>query len=178
MSAEPSDQGTDKHGSASKNVTREAREFLGGFRTLLMSTVGVDGVPDASYAPFVRMEDNAFYIYVSELSRHTVNLSAHPLVSILFIQGENEAGELFARKRLTFDCRHQEVARESTDWHRTIQVFGAKFGDIMELIRPLTDFKLFRVEPVAGVYVRGFAQAYRIHGAELESFREVSDVGP
>lgn len=177
MSGEDFPRETDRHRPSSKKVAGEARQFLRGFRSLLMATVSAEGVPDASYAPFVRMEDNAFYIYVSNLSRHTANLAANPRVSILFIEGEDQAEELFARKRLSFDCRHREIARDSAHWHGIIRVFAAKFGEIMALIEPLTDFRLFRMEPEEGVYVRGFAQAYRLRGRELASFSEVTDVG-
>ena len=169
-------EGSEKYQSTSDSVARQAREFLSGFGTLLMSTVSAEGVPDASYAPFVRTGDNAFYVYVSELSRHTANLAATGVASILFLHDEDDIRQAFARRRLSFGCRVERVERDSSPWREVIDVFVDKFGDIMDLIRPLQDFQLFRLVPQAGVYVRGFAQAYRIEGEELESFREVSDV--
>jgi putative heme iron utilization protein len=46
----------------------------------------------------------------------------------------------------------------------------------MELIRPLQDFKLIRIQPRSAVYVRGFAQAYPLEGSELEQLRQVHDL--
>ena len=95
-----------------ESIVVEAGEFLAGFRSLLMATVSADGVPDASYAPFVRIDDNAFYVNLSELSTHTGNLLATPRVSVMFLQAENDTKQLFARKRLSFDADAELVDRD------------------------------------------------------------------
>ncbi len=160
----------------SQPILVEAGEFLTEFRTLSMATVSADGVPDASYAPFVRIDDNAFYVNLSELSTHTANLLATPLLSVMFLQAEDDSKQLFARKRLSFDAGADVVERESPLWSRIMDLFEQKFGDVVELIRPLEDFKLFKIQPRSGVYVRGFAQAYPIKGSELEQLRLVNDI--
>lgn len=157
-------------------VVAEAGEFLAGFRSLVMATASADGVPDASYAPFVRIDDNAFYVNVSELSTHTANLLATPLASILFLQAEEHSKQLFARKRLSFEGDASIVERESATWNAVMDLFERKFGDVMQLIRPLSDFKLVRISPRRGVFVRGFAQAFPLEGAELEALRSVNDL--
>jgi putative heme iron utilization protein len=162
--------------SASNRPEYEARRLLNGFKTLLMSTVSTEGVPDASYTPFVRMEDDCFYVYVSGLSRHTTNLEATGLVSVLFVEDERDAKQLFARRRLSFDCRVKLIPRDSTTWKDVMTSFSSKFGDVIELIRPLADFKLFCIAPESGVYVRGFGQAYRFTGATLENFEHIDSV--
>ncbi len=57
-----------------------------------------------------------------------------------------------------------------------MDLFADKFGDIVDLIRPLQDFKLFRITPRSAVYVRGFAQAYPIDASQLELLRRVNDL--
>jgi len=157
-------------------VVAEAGEFLAGFRSLVMATVSADGVPDASYAPFVRIDDNAFYVNVSDLSTHTANLMATPLASLLFLQAEKDSKQLFARKRLSFEGAVVRVERDSNTWKQVMDLFERKFGDVMQLIRPLADFKLMRIEPRSGVFVRGFAQAYPLQGPQLEALRAVNDL--
>lgn len=154
----------------------EAGEFLAGFRSLFMATVSADGIPDASYAPYVRIDDNAFYVNLSELSTHTANLLATPLASVMFLQPEDDSKQVFARKRLGFETEAGVVERESAPWRRVMDLFERKFGDVAALIRPLEDFKLFRLVPHRGVYVRGFAQAYPIETSELEQLRPVNDL--
>ncbi len=171
-----SNDNASRYRTPTEPIVVEAGEFLAGFRTLLMATVSADGVPDASYAPFVRIEDNAFYVNLSELSSHTGNLLARPRVSVMFLQAEDDSKQLFARKRLSFDADAGLVERDSTRWCQVMDLFADKFGDIMDLIRPLRDFKLFRIQPRSGVYVRGFAQAYPIEESELKRLRQVNDL--
>ena len=157
-------------------IVVEAGEFLAEVRSVLMATTSADGVPDASYAPFVRIDDNAFYVNLSELSTHTGNLLATPRVSIMLLQAENDTKQLFARKRLSFDADAEIVERDSTHWSQVMDLFAVKFGDIMDLIRPLQDFTLFRITLRSAVYVRGFAQAYPIEASQLELLRQVNDL--
>lgn len=171
-----SSEDTNRFRQPTPEVITEAGEFLSGFHTLVMATVSADGVPDASYAPFVRIDDNAFYVNVSELSTHTANLVSTPLASILFLQGEEHSKQLFARKRLSFEGHAQLVERESPTWVRVMDLFERKFGDVIQLIRPLADFKLMRIEPRRGVFVRGFAQAYPLQESQLEALRSVNDL--
>lgn len=166
----------DQSKSASNRPEAEAQHLLAGFKTLLMSTVSAEGIPDASYTPFMRMQDDCFYVYVSGLSRHTTNLEATGLVSVLFVEDECDAKQLYARRRLSFDCRVQLIPRDSTKWREVMEHFSRKFGDVIELIRPLGDFKLFCIAPERGVYVRGFGQAYRFTGATLENFQHIDSV--
>ena len=157
------------------NLAAEARAFLARFQTLLMATVSADGAPEASYAPFVRPDDNCFYVYVSGLSRHTSNLNASGRVSVLFIEDERDVKQLFARTRLTFDCRAELIGRETERWQAIMDMFQDRFGNVIELIRPLTDFKLFRLRPQTGIYVKGFAQAYRVNDATIENIEHIRD---
>ncbi len=171
-----SNDSVNRYRTPTEPIVVEAGEFLAGFRSVLMATTSADGIPDASYAPFVRIDDNAFYVNLSELSTHTGNLLAMPQVSVMLLQAENDTKQLFARKRLGFDADAEVVERDSTRWSLVMDLFAVKFGDIMDLIRPLQDFTLFRLAPRSAVYVRGFAQAYPIEASQLELLRRVNDL--
>lgn len=171
-----SDDNANRFQTPTASIVAEAGEFLAAFRSLSMATVSADGVPDASYAPFVRIDDNAFYVNLSELSTHTGNLLSTPRASVLFLQPEDDSKQLFARKRLSFDVDAEIESRDSARWCQVMDLFAGKFGDVMDLIRPLQDFKLFRLKPRSAVYVRGFAQAYAIAGPELVQLRRVNDL--
>ena len=171
-----SDDNVERFRTPTDSILEEAGEFLSGFRSLVMATVSADGVPDASYAPFVRIDDNAFYVNLSDLSTHTGNLLSTPSVGVLFLQAEEHSKQVFARKRLGFEAEAEVVPRDAPQWGQILDLFEGKFGDVVELIRPLEDFKLFRIRPRRGVFVRGFAQAFPIEGAELEKLRTVNDL--
>jgi putative heme iron utilization protein len=173
--SDSSDNGS-RYREATESVIEEAGAFLGRFRSLIMATSSADAVPDASYAPFVRIDDNAFYVNLSDLSTHTSNLLATRLVSVMFLQAEEHSKQLFARKRLSFEGEAHVVPRDSPEWARILDLFEQKFGDVVELIRPLEDFRLFKIQPLRGVFVRGFAQAFPIESAELERLRAVNDL--
>jgi len=158
-----------------EQAAARAAEFLGGFRALVLATTGNDGTPDASYAPFVRGNDNVFYIYVSRLARHTSNLDATGQASVLLIENEADAEEIFARKRLTLRCAVWPIDRHDARWAAVMDRFAVQFGSVIELIRPLEDFVLFALEPTVATYVEGFAQAYRLENAELDCFFAVND---
>ena len=156
-------------------TAEEAAAFLGRFRTLQMATASATGEPEASYAPFVRAGDNTFFICVSDLSRHTGHLAANGRASILLIEDESEAAQLFARRRLVFECAAGQVERGAARWNAIMDLFEREFGEVIGLIRPLADFRMFALVPRRGVYVKGFGQAWRIAGPALDAFRRVND---
>ncbi|WP_025770823.1 HugZ family pyridoxamine 5'-phosphate oxidase [Thioalkalivibrio sp. HK1] len=143
-----------------------------GFRTLLMATVNAEGQPDASYAPYVEDAGN-YYVYVSDLSAHTANLIERGMADILFIENEGDAAHPFARKRATFRCRCEEIERGSEEFERILDRFGDRFGDLIDMLRSLTDFHLVRLVPGKGTFVAGFAKAFEIDDAKEGGLRHL-----
>jgi heme iron utilization protein len=162
------------------NDMREIREELEtlrqDFSTLLIATVSADRVPDASYAAYVE-RDGDYYVYVSELATHTRNLQDTGRASVLFIEDESLAGHLFARRRLTYQCDAVAVARDSEEFFDVMSDFAGRFGKLIDTIRALDDFHLFRLRPGQGLYVAGFARAYAMDGADLGGVRHIRDRG-
>jgi len=160
----------------SQAIQDEFETLRQGFSTLLMATVGPDGMPEASYAAYLERGGD-YYIYVSELSTHTGNLLANGRASVLFIEDEAGAGHLFARKRLTLKCEAAEVARGCREFDETLQAMLDRFGSVIETLRGLDDFHLFRLRPLRGVYVAGFARAYAMDDPSLSEIRHMRDKG-
>ncbi len=88
----------------------------------MLSTVTGQGKPESSYAPYVRDEQGVFYIYASELAGHTQNMLQSHKVSILFIQPEGEAKNLFARERIIFDCLINEVPKQDERYYKKMLI--------------------------------------------------------
>ncbi len=135
--------------------------------SLVLATVGNNGLPNVSYAPFVNDEYGNFYIYVSGLSEHTTKLLTNPLASILLIEDEVRAKQIFARKRITYQCRIDLVERNDEDYETVLNAMSARFGNVVNILRALPDFYLFRLSPVAGRFVTGFGKAYELSGENL-----------
>lgn len=139
------------------------------FQSVVLSTVSEDGIPNASYAPFVIDESKNIYIYVSGLSTHTQNLYTVPRASVLFIEDEFQTRQIFARRRLTFDCTATFVDRDAELWNQIVNHFEVRFGEIIELFRDLPDFRIFRLTPSKGRFVIGFGAAYEVDPNNLST---------
>jgi heme iron utilization protein len=149
-----------------ENLTERAnalQELLASQQTLLLSTASVSDVPDLSYAPFVRDQAGCFYIFVSELAAHTANLLANPKASVMFIRPESESRNLFARERAVFNCKAREISRHEEIHTTQLTALQDKFGEVVSLLRSLSDFHLFALSPESGRYVAGFGQAYTVN---------------
>jgi len=151
--------------------------FANQFKTLQMATVDESGCPNASYAPYVKLDDD-YYVYVSELSEHTKNLSSTRSASIFFVQNEEDASHIYARRRLTYNCNTQEVSRDEKLFEQVMDALSEKFEEkFINMIRDLEDFHLFKLSPESGIFVNGFAQAFNTTGKGMEELVHKNDVG-
>ena len=150
-------------------VTELYQEFPEKFRSIILSTVSAEGVPQASYAPFLMDGDKTLYIYVSGVSTHTTNLKQTCRASILFIEDEAATTEIFARRRLTYECAATPLPRDTTQWQTLIDRFEQRFGHVIGLMKGLPDFQVFQLQPQAGQFVIGFGAAYRVNADDLNS---------
>lgn len=139
------------------------QELMASQQTLLLSTASANGVPDISYAPFVRDHAGVFYIYVSEMSRHTADLQNNPQASILFIRPESESSNLFARERAVLTCSVKEISRDDAIYADQVHALQDKFGEVVSVLRSLSDFHLFALRPEKGRYIVGFGRAFTIN---------------
>lgn len=150
---------TDNH----TDINNHFHELVTAQQTLLLATSSTNSVPGLSYAPFVRDEAGRFYIFVSDLAGHTANLTNNPQASVMFIRLESESRNLFARERAVFSCHVQEIAHDAPVYEIQLQALQDKFGDIVGVLRSLSDFHLFALVPETGRYVAGFGRAHTIN---------------
>lgn len=158
-------------------IASEAREFRDQFQTIHLSTATLSGMPTASYAPFVQLQENQFGIYISELAAHTHNVLNNPKASVLFIEPEEKAKQLFARKRLAYTCDATLHRRNSDTFTLVMDAMKVRFKGIMEHLEKMQDFHIVTLSASHASYVRGFAQAYEFENAELNKIRHINDKG-
>ncbi|WP_121970847.1 pyridoxamine 5'-phosphate oxidase family protein [Leptolyngbya sp. BC1307] len=137
------------------------------FKSVILGTVSAQGEPQASYAPCVVDEERNIYIFVSGLSAHTQNLTATGRASALFIQDEAQTPQMFARKRLSYSCEATLLERQSDRWQTIAEQFESRFGNIIEVMKGLADFRIFQLSPQSGRFVVGFGAAYDIDPNDL-----------
>ncbi len=146
-----------------ERLIEQMRTFIGSFKSLHYAVVTPEGLPEVGYAPFVLANDPyAFLVYVSDLAKSARNLKRSGVCTVFFIEAEEQAEEVFARKRVTLVCQAQVIARDEVLWSSYLDQFQEQFGEVVQTLRSLTDFDLIRLVPGQGRYVTGFAQAYSV----------------
>jgi putative heme iron utilization protein len=143
-------------------------DFPHQFQSLVLSTVNGDGMPHASYAPFVINAARQVYLLISGLSLHTQNLLTTQRASVMWLEDEAQCQQIFARRRLTYDCTVTVVERDTDAWEAIADQFEARFGAMVKTLRRLGDFQLVCLTPQGGRFVMGFGAAYRINGDDLD----------
>lgn len=148
--------------------------LIASHKTLLLGTRNAKGDAELSYAPYLR-DEQGFYIFISDLAKHTQNLRAHPQASVMFIAPEDSVRNLFARPRLTLNCSVVEIPPFDPRHAQYLQAMQEKFGNIVALLRSLPDFHLLQLIPEHGAYVAGFGKAHSVDEALRLQTRSSSD---
>ncbi|MBI65156.1 MAG: pyridoxamine 5-phosphate oxidase [Candidatus Marinimicrobia bacterium] len=152
-------------------------ELLKNFKTIILSTINKENLPNSSYAPSVVDKNGDFYIYISELSKHTTNLLSNPLASLMIIEDESKTENIFARKRFTMNSKAVTIDRDSGEWNLKMDLMENKFGEPIKFLKTMTDFHLFKITPNDGLLVHGFARAFRFVGPGLNEVKYLNDKG-
>ena len=152
----------------------EYEKFPEEFNSIIISTVNKQGIPHASYAPFIMDNNKNIYIYVSGLATHTQNIHNHPFVSVLFIDDEIKTKQIFARRRLNFDCTTTLITRETEKWKEIVDKFEIRFGELISTLRSLPDFRILQLTPNTGRFVIGFGTAYNISSDNINQLVQIT----
>lgn len=155
-----------------------ARDLFHSVRSLMLGTIDAAGMPLVSYAPFARDESGDLLIAVSALAAHQPALAAARDVSVLLIEDETAARQIFARTRLTLECG---ITRSQGEARREVfAALRARFGEIADLLEGLGDFHAYRLTPRRGQLVTGFGAAFSLPDGRVDAIERVrvdSNVG-
>ncbi len=155
-----------------KNTAMQARldseilAFIESRKTLQLASIDETGFPFSSYAPFA-LGDDCLYVLLSEIAVHGVNLQANPKASTLIVEDEDTAEILFARLRVNYRMNVEHIEYQADGWNTGIAALVARHGEISANLSEKQDFKLFKLTPESGRYVKGFGRAYSFKGASL-----------
>ena len=155
-----------KNKALQTRLSDEVMEFIQSRKSLHLATLGADGAPFASYAPFAIGED-CLYVLLSEIATHGTNLQRDARASVLVVEDEGIADELFARIRVNYSVRAEMLEYNSDEWRVALQCLTARLGSRSANLSKLEDFKMFRLVPKGGRYVKGFGRAYSLAGDTL-----------
>jgi len=157
-----------------ENIYKEYFSFMKKAKSVYISSVDENTKPEISYSPCVVDDEKNVYILVSDLSKRTTSLVQGRNVSLMFIEPEDQCDEVYVRIRLIFECSTKLIERKTVKWNEQIPVFLKKFGDIINVLTSLSDFKMFCFSPFSGSYVKGFGKAYSIEGRALDQISHVN----
>ncbi|MGY4677112.1 heme utilization protein HutZ [Pasteurella sp. P03HT] len=147
----------------------EIQELKAQCKTIMLATVGSDGNPNVSYAPFA-ISNGEYQVFISTIARHARNLQEVPKVSLMLIEDESKSRQIFARRRLSFDATARIVERETDEWKEGIAALKARQGNLIDELSRMKDFHLFSFKPTQGLFVKGFGQAFQVSNDDLVSF--------
>jgi putative heme iron utilization protein len=144
----------------------EYMEFINQFDSLHLATSS-DNIPHSSYSTYI-IKDNSFYIFISDIAKHSQNLKTNPYASVMFIDSEENSNNIFARSRVTIDTQANMIQKESKEYQEIIKRFINRYNQ--EMIQTLSslDFNIFRLKPISMLTYFGFGKAKEITNIHLE----------
>lgn len=144
-------------------------DFVFSFQSVVIGTVDKNAFPFASYAPFVYHE-HRYYVFISDIAAHADNLRQTPKASLIFIEDEASASNIFARKRVSLQCETQTVPRSGAQFEIIMAYFKKKFDpEFIDMLMQMRDFNLHEFRPVCGEATFGFGEAYTLGGEHMET---------
>lgn len=142
--------------------------FLDPFQSVVIGSLDEDGSPFCSYAPFIR-DGSRYYVFISDVARHSANLRRTPRASLLFIEDEAATANLFARKRVVMQCGVEVIARDAESFTPVMERFKTAFGEeMMGMLMSMKDFNLYAFRVTAGEATFGFGEAYTLGGESMQ----------
>jgi hypothetical protein len=151
-------------------MAKNLNEFLEPIKSLTISSLDDEGYPFSSYAPYVKY-NNKYYVYLSLMAKHSLNLTQNKIASIFFCEDEQDCKNIFAKKRVSIQCETLKLAQNTQNEEEILNEFKAKFGEEMvNMLKKMGDFYLFEFTPFYGEAVFGFGKAYNLGGENFEEF--------
>ena len=95
-------------------------------------------------------------------------------MSVLFIDDEIKTKQIFARRRLNFDCTTTLITRETEKWQEIVDKFEIRFGELISTLRSLPDFRILQLTPNTGRFVIGFGTAYNISSDNINQLVQIT----
>lgn len=135
-------------------------------KSLYLSTLSQQGEPWASYAPYAIGED-CLYVLLSELAAHAVNLQHNPRAAVLITEDEGSAADLFARLRVHYSVDARLLDKQSRAGEIGLELLRARHGERIDMLSQMGDFRLFRLLPRHGRFIKGFGRAFTFRGGSL-----------
>jgi len=141
-------------------------ELLRPFKSTVLGTIGNNGYPFSSYAPFY-YDGEVVYVFISDIATHTKNMQRTPRASAFFIEDESITENIFKRKRISLQCNVTLIKREDSIFSSIMPQFIEQQGETLQMLVGMSDFNLYALTPIYGEATFGFGEAYNIGGIKM-----------
>jgi putative heme iron utilization protein len=130
-----------------------------------------DGEPNLAMVAYAFAEDfSAFYIHVSKLGKHTVDMENDPRVSLLITETDERRADPQTLARLSIRGIAEILPRTAPNYAQIKKTYLERFPESEQLFS-LGDFNLWKITPKSGRFVAGFGRAFNL---VPEALRNVS----
>jgi putative heme iron utilization protein len=131
-----------------------------------------DEEPLSSMVAFVPLPDfSAFYIHVSRLAQHTVDMNKKKQVSLLITETDDGRPDPQTLARVSIRGSAEMLENGAPGYTPIKELYLARFPEAEQVFQ-LEDFNFWRIRPKGGRFVAGFAKAYNI---TVETLQKVSE---
>jgi heme oxygenase (biliverdin-IX-beta and delta-forming) len=121
-----------------------------------------DGEPNLAMVAVAFAADfSAFYIHVSKLGKHTVEMETNPHVSLLLTETDDGRADPQTLVRVAIHGTAEIVPRNAPDYSHVKEIYLTRFPEAEQLFS-LADFNLWRIKPKGGRFVAGFGRAFNL----------------
>ena len=136
-------------------------------RIASLSTIR-DEAPRVSMVTFVAAHDfSAFYIHVSRLAQHTVDMNKNKLVSLLIAENDDGRADPQTLARISIHASAIFMENGEPGYAPVKNQYIEKFPDSEPLFK-LADFGLWRLKPKGARFIADFAKAYNLSPETLQ----------
>ncbi len=127
-----------------------------------------DSVPNVSMVLFYESKDfTSFFIHISQLARHTQNISQNPNVSLMISESDALKKNPQSLSRISLTGEAVSLDKNSKLFEEMKNQYLNKYPD-SKLNFQLGDFNLFEIKVQSARFVAGFGKIYSLHKEDLK----------
>jgi putative heme iron utilization protein len=140
-------------------------------RIATLSTVR-DEEPFSSMVAFVTANDfSAFYIHISRIAQHTVDMKKNRRVSLLIAETDDSRADPQTLARVSIRGTAEMIENGAPGYTPLKEMYLARFPEAEQIFK-LEDFNFWRINPKGGRYVAGLGKAFNLTAESLQKTSE------
>lgn len=121
-----------------------------------------EGNPNLAMVAYAFADNfSQFYIHVSRLGKHTIDMEHHPHISLLITEADDNRADPQTLVRVALNGIAEVLPRTDSEYAPVKHLYLQRFPEAEQLFS-LGDFNLWRIRPDGGRFVAGFGRAFNL----------------